>query len=74
MSLCNSLILMGRIAVATSSSPIAVFTNSPGRFDAVFAATVTAKKRIAEQPKELIGIYTRDDDPLTVQLALAAYE
>lgn len=63
MSLCTLETTMARIRVATTESPVAVFTSSElNLMEVVFAGTVSAMKRLATDPR-LIGVFDKTMDP-----------
>jgi len=48
---------MSRIAIATSESPIAVFKNEDGTYDARFAAPLLTRLAIEMRPHNLVGVF-----------------
>jgi len=51
--------IMARIAVAEIESPIAVYLNPDGTYDARFAAPLLTSLDIDRRPYNLVGVYTR---------------
>jgi hypothetical protein len=52
---------MARIAIATKSSPIAIFSGSKG-LNAVFGATIDTLTLIKEEPENYIGMFYNEMD------------
>jgi len=80
MTIASIDLIMTRIAGAEIHSPIAVFRVDPSPahknnsklpfLDAVFANTVNTYVRIRECDVNLIGVFYRDNDPITVMRIL----
>lgn len=60
MSISNLNIVMGRIMAATASSPIAVFREEGGKFNAIFAATATFIPFVHKHRNSFVGVYYKD--------------
>ncbi len=54
-------VIIGRIAVATVASPIAVFCNENGSLDAIFAATITGQRRVRTS-RGFVGVFDQSQD------------
>ena len=62
MTISTVSVIMGRIKSAEPESPIAVFRVRKKRgyvLDSVFANTVSARWRISQQPRSVVGVYHR---------------
>jgi len=54
--------IMARISVAEPESPIAIFKNHDGTFDARFAGPLLTQLDILRAPDNLVGVYDRHSD------------
>ena len=58
MSISSTSVVHERIKAATSKSPIAVFkTDTPWKFEAMFANTKLTNELVSTNPPNLIGVF-----------------
>ena len=57
MTILSTQLIIDRIKVATTRSPIAVFKTPDGRLDALFASTLVTHRRIKAGDPFLIGVF-----------------
>ena len=69
MSISDRKTILVRIEAATPESPIAVFRTKDGKLDAVFADTIVARRRVAQDPG-FVGKYHKQDDYIRVRAEL----
>ena len=59
MSISTIKVIVERIRVSTTASPIAVFEKKDGQLDAVFAATIATQQRVMSGDPSFIGMFNK---------------